>query len=346
VSGRKRSRHALTVAAVALASTAAGLYFTTQAQYAYPEVVRTTWGNALAVNMVVYWLWGAAVPIVVRLGRRYPLDQSSWRRSVPIHLLAGALVTVAQIACGQLLLMGLAAVTGLGPFSEPLAAIGKAFHSSYPTYWVILLAAAVWRAASLQARLAEARLAALRAQLQPHFLFNTLNSVSSLMYRDVEAADVMIARLSDLLRLTLRGDPRREIPLGEEVALLERYLDIERVRFEDRLRVALDIPPPARTALVPPFLLQPIVENAVRHAIAPRPDGGRIDIAAIVEGDRLVIRVTDDGPGLSPGDAEPGVGLANTRARLAELHGKAARLDLEQAAGGGLVVTIAMPWRR
>ena len=346
MSSRARSGRALTVAVVALASTVAGVYFTTQAQLAYPEVVRSTWVNALSLNLVYYWLWGAAVPIIVHLARRHPLDQSSWRRSVPIHLLAGALLTVAQIVLGQLILAGLASLTGIGPFSDPLNGVRKNFHSAYPTYWLILLAATVWRAASLQARLAEARLAALRAQLQPHFLFNTLNSVSSLMYRDLDAADTMIARLSDLLRLTLRADQRREIPLREEMELLQRYLDIERIRFEERLRVAIDIAPEAEAAPVPPFLLQPIVENAVRHAIAPRPAGGRLDITARVERDLLVIRVADDGPGFAAGDPEPGVGLSNTRARLAELHGSAARLDLEQAASGGLVVTIALPWRR
>jgi two-component system, LytTR family, sensor kinase len=339
------SRRISTVALVALASTVAGLYFTTQAQFAYPEEVRGPWDKSLAVNLVFYWMWGAAVPIVVRLGRRFPLDLSTWRRSVPIHFVAGVLVTLAEIVAGELVLEALDWAVGIGPFGGIGSAVVKLFHSSYPTYWVILLAAAVWRAASLQARLAEARLEALRAQLQPHFLFNTLNSVSSLMYRDVEAADVMIARLSDLLRLTLRGDRRREIPLREEVALLERYLDIERVRFEERMRVAVDIAPDAEAALVPPFLLQPIVENAVRHAIAPRPAGGSIDIEARVERDELVIRVADDGPGLSPGEAAPGVGLANTRARLAELHGSAARLELDQTAGGGLTVTIAMPGR-
>jgi two-component system, LytTR family, sensor kinase len=339
------SRRVSTVALVALASTVAGLYFTTQAQYAYPEEVRSPWIKSLSVNLVFYWMWGAAVPIVVRLGRRFPLDLSSWRRSVPFHFVAGVVVTLAQLVAGELVLEALHWAVGIGPFGGIGSAIVTLFHSSYPTYWVILLAAAVWRAASLQARLAEARLEALRAQLQPHFLFNTLNSVSSLMYRDVEAADVMIARLSDLLRLTLRGDRRREIPLREEIALLQRYLDIERVRFEERMRTAVDIAEDAQAALVPPFLLQPIVENAVRHAIAPRPAGGSIEIAARVEGDRLVIRVRDDGPGLAPGEAVPGVGLANTRARLAELHGSAARLELEQPAGGGLTVTIAMPWR-
>jgi two-component system, LytTR family, sensor kinase len=341
------SRRVSTVALVALASTVAGLYFTTQAMYAYPEEVRSPWAKSLAVNLVFYWMWGAAVPVVVRLGRRFPLDQSSWRRSVPIHVVAGALVTLAQIVVGELVLEALHRAAGIGPFGGIESAVVTLFHSSYPTYWVILLAAAVWRAASLQARLAEARLAALRAQLQPHFLFNTLNSISSLMYRDVEAADVMIARLSDLLRLTLHGDQRREIPLGEEIALLQRYLDIERVRFEERMRIAVDIAGDAEAALVPPFLLQPIVENAVRHAIAPRPAGGSIEIAARVEGDRLVIRVRDDGPGLAPGEAVLGVGLANTRARLAELHGSAALLDLDldQPADGGTTVTIAMPWR-
>lgn len=336
------SRRAFAV--VLLASTVGGLYFATQVQLAYPEPVRSSWGRALVTNLVFYWLWGAAVPLVWRLARRFPLDHAGWRRSLPAHLAIAVPLTVFQILVTQLVAGSLFGWKH-GFVSFLVDGVKVNFHSSYPTYWVILLAVTAWRAAALQARLAEARLEALRVQLQPHFLFNTLNSVSSLMYRDLEAADTMIARLSDLLRLTLRGGDEREIPLRRELDLLARYLDIERMRFEERLRVDLDIDPDAETAMVPPFVLQPIVENAVRHAIAARPEGGRLAIAARLDGERLIVSVADDGPGLPEDGGVPGVGLSNTRARLAELYGGDARLDLDDTPGGGLTVTLTVPRR-
>jgi two-component system, LytTR family, sensor kinase len=329
---------------VFLASTLAGLYFATQVQLAYPPAVRTSWDRALVTNLVFYWLWGAAVPLLWRLARRFPLDHRSFWRSLPAHLVIAVPLTVIQILLTHLVVGSLFGWKR-GFVSFLASGITINFHSSYPTYWVILLAVTAWRAAALQSRLAEARLEALRVQLQPHFLFNTLNSVSSLMYRDLEAADTMIARLSDLLRLTLCGGDEREIPLRRELDLLGRYLDIERIRFEERLRVDLDIDAEAETAMVPPFLLQPIVENAVRHAIAARPEGGRLEIAARLDGERLILSVADDGPGLPEGGGVPGVGLSNTRARLAELYGAAARLDLDDTPGGGLTVTVSLPRR-
>ena len=341
-------RHLLTFGITAAASTVVGIYFATQAVLVPRSVLvpGETWAHALGINLIHYWVWGAAVPLIVHLARRFPLDQTGWRRSVPIHLFIGVALSLITLAIGNFITN-----TAICPWIHEanhnlLRFIRKNFHSIYPTYWVILLTATVWRAASLQTRLAEARLAALRAQLRPHFLFNTLNSVSSLMYRDVAGADAMIARLSELLRAALRSDQRREISLREEIDLVQSYLDIERVRFDDRLRIDIRIAPDAEDALVPPFLLQPIVENAIRHAIAPSPDGGRLAIAADVELDELIIRVADDGPGLPAAGAEPGVGLSNTRTRLAELYGGAADLELDDADGGGVVVTLTLPWRQ
>lgn len=348
--GHCMSRRALTVLVVALVSTAAGVYFATQVQLAYPPSVRSSWGKALAVNLVHYWVWGAAVPLVVAAARRFPLDAHGWRRHVPLHLALGAVATLAQLAVVWIAL-GVAAAWRGAPAPGLAAIVQTNFHSSYPTYWVILLAATAWRAAGLRARLAEARVDALRAQLQPHFLFNALNSVSSLMYTDPEAADAMIARLSELLRLTLRSDPRREIPLGEELDLVDRYLDIERIRFEERLRVTIDVEAAASAALVPPFLLQPLVENAIRHAVAPRPEGGRLEIAAWLEGGAVRIRVADHGPGLAAGgevtggEVTGGVGLANTRARLDEMYGSEGYLELEAGADGGLAALVRVPQR-
>ena len=203
-------------------------------------------------------------------------------------------------------------------------------------------------AAQLQAQLADARLGALRAQLDPHFLFNTLNAVSALVERDPRGVRRMLSRLGELLRHTLE-EGASEVTLQRELDLLERYLDIMRVRFGSRLDVSVDVAPGLRNALVPNLLLQPLVENAIKHAIAPNPEGGRITIAASREGERLVIRVRDDGPGPDGAIVQPGagVGLANTRARLAEMYGAAQHLTLTTGLGGsaGTVAEVSLPWK-
>lgn len=204
------------------------------------------------------------------------------------------------------------------------------------------------RAARLEASLASARLEALTAQLQPHFLFNTLHAVSALMHRDVEAADTMLARLGDLLRRTLDDRDKPELPLGEELRLLDAYLDIVRVRFDDRLTVDVQVPPDTHTALVPRFVLQPLVENALQHGIGLREGPGLVTIRAERKGDRLSLTVTDDGLAGQLGDngfPREGLGLTNTRQRLRESYGNDHLLRLTKSACGGLVVTMDFPFR-
>jgi two-component system LytT family sensor kinase len=203
------------------------------------------------------------------------------------------------------------------------------------------------RALRAEALAQRARLDALRYQLNPHFLFNALNAVSTLVIdqRGDEAAR-MLARLSDFLRATLDG-AGDEVPLADELALVRGYLDIERVRFGDRLRTVVDADPATLGALVPVLLLQPLVENAVRHAVAPREEGGLVAVEARAAGDRLRLTVADDGPGLAAASptSSSGIGLANTRERLAQLYGAAHRFALEAAPGGGVRVVIELPLR-
>jgi two-component system, LytTR family, sensor kinase len=196
-------------------------------------------------------------------------------------------------------------------------------------------------AARLEAELASARLDALTAQLQPHFLFNTLNSISTLMRRDVDAADEMLAHLSGLLHRTLRQQDRHEIPLSEELELLRHYLDIMQIRFHDRLAVRMEIDEQLTGARVPPFILQPLVENAIRHGIGRKPGAGTIEIAARRVADSIEISVRDDGEGHAGGDE--GVGLSNTRRRLRELYGERGRLELRGCEGGGLCAVLRIP---
>ena len=201
-------------------------------------------------------------------------------------------------------------------------------------------------AANLKAQLAQAQLQTLKSQIHPHFLFNTLNTVSALVHEDPAAADRVISRLSRLLRLTLENQGRQEIPLIEEIEVLGIYLDILDTRFGDRVTFQVEIEPAAGVALVPSFLLQPLVENAVRHGLAPRREGGIVSMRAGRRGEKLVLEVLDNGPGFL-GDPESlirqGSGLANVRDRLALLYGREGGLTLENA--GGALVKISIPFR-
>lgn len=225
-------------------------------------------------------------------------------------------------------------------------------------YWVVLLAHLGWHyhnrlrereveTAQLQKELVEARLEALRMQLNPHFLFNTLHAISALIHDSPAAADRVLARLSELLRLSLDQTKPQEVPLSEELAFLDRYLEIEKTRFAERLRVQMEISAEATQALVPYLILQPLVENAIRHGIEPRENVGLLKISASRVDGRLRLLVRDNGDGLTDkGSAAPpqGIGLSNTRARLSHLYGENCRLELSPADGGGLEARIEIPY--
>ncbi len=202
------------------------------------------------------------------------------------------------------------------------------------------------RTAALEAQLALARAEALKAQLEPHFLFNALNSISELVHEDAAGAERMIGSLKELLRMTLEGAEAQEVTLAEELRLLGAYLRIQQTRFQDRLSVEVDAAPETLAARVPPLVLQPLVENAIRHGIAPRPGPGRISVRAWREGDALRLEVRDDGLGFSErSPPEEGVGLGNTRARLHRLYGDAQRFELASGEDGGAVAHVAVPFR-
>ena len=226
------------------------------------------------------------------------------------------------------------------------------------TYWTIVgLSHAVLyyreskdralRTAQLETRLVEAQLKTLQQQLHPHFLFNTLHAISALMHRDVEAADRTLMRLSDLLRLTLENIGQQEIPLQAELDFLAKYLQIEQTRFADRLVVRFDVQPETLDTLVPNLILQPLVENAIKHGVAKKTGPGHIDISARREGDKLRMEVRDDGVGLSE-DAltalQKGIGVSTTRARLQHLFGADCRFEFHRQAAG-LSVVVVIPWQ-
>jgi two-component system LytT family sensor kinase len=226
------------------------------------------------------------------------------------------------------------------------------------TYWAIVglshallyyresRARAVW-SAQLETKLVEARLKTLQQQLHPHFLFNTLHAISSLMHKDVEAADRVLMQLSDLLRITLEHLGQQEVALEAELAALSKYLQIERTRFADRLVVRFDVQPETLETRVPSLLLQPLVENAIKHGVARKAGPGHIDISARREGDKLWLEVRDDGVGLSE-DAltalQKGIGVSTTRARLQHLFGADFRFEFHRLSQG-VAVIVAIPWR-
>jgi sensor histidine kinase YesM len=204
------------------------------------------------------------------------------------------------------------------------------------------------RASQLETRLAQARLQVLKMQLHPHFLFNTLNAISELVFKDPESAEHMITNLSDLLRLSLDNVGVQEVPLKQELDFLNKYVEIEQTRFHDRLQLSTDIAPETLDAWVPNMILQPLVENAIRHGIGMRSAGGHIEIGAERENGMLRLFVRDNGGGLHNGEQKQlkeGVGLANTRARLAHLYGEEHRFDLDNVPGGGLMVDMSIPFR-
>ena len=212
---------------------------------------------------------------------------------------------------------------------------------------VVLGLAGRWRDSQREAQRAQSQLEMLRARLDPHFLFNTLHAISTLMHRDVEAADRMLADLSDLLRLSLESGSRQQVPLQQELESLEPYLRIEQARFPDRLTVQMRVDPAVLDAQVPNLILQPLVENAIRHGIAARAVGGQVVVFACRDRGRLRLEVRDDGCGLPPEDSDrprEGAGLASTRARLRQLYGGAQSFSLGPAPGGGAVASLEIPF--
>ncbi|MEP6689172.1 MAG: histidine kinase [Gemmatimonadales bacterium] len=335
------------------------------------------WGPALVGNLPWWWCWALLTPLVVHLAARARLDQPGWPLAVPVHLAAATLFSMAHLTAVGVLYWHTITVRAL-PYLAPLARqrlatpLGQVemFLNGYlivnvMTYGAIVVASYALRfhralrererdalvlqarAAALEAQMHEARLSALRMELQPHFLYNALNAIAGLVRRgDGTRAVEMLARLGTLLRLTLERADGHEVTLGRELEVLELYLDIERVRFADRLRLDLDLAPAALEARVPAFVLQPLVENAIRHGIATVPEPGWIRIAAAVRGDTLTIEIADTGPGIpDDGGQSRGVGLRNTRARLAQLYGRAAGLRLERGATGGTIATLWLPFR-
>ena len=314
------------------------------------------WWKYFQWGVTQLYIWWALTPLVALLVRRFPFESERPARAALAYVTAGAVIIPVWSAVFTFLYWALG-----GPGApESVGALPSMWWVELLRRLPILLLTYIVIVLNLVAldyyrkyrdreyRLVQAQLQTLKAQLQPHFLFNTLNSISTLMHEDVEAADRMLVSLGDLLRATLSEVGGQEVTLRRELEVLDLYLRIQLIRFQDRLRVNLDVDPRALDACVPNLVLQPLVENAIKHGIAPHSVDGVIEIGARLDGDSLVLRVHDDGPGLSMtrGETKEGVGLSNTRARLEHLYGAAQSLRYGNAAGGGFEVELRIPLRR
>jgi two-component sensor histidine kinase len=343
--------------------TAVGLFRAADRYFSDPfQLRRLEFGvwEALAQSLLSAYIWAALTPIVVAIARRELPRRSRWAAPVGILLAASFAFPVVHAAAYQVaypLLMGFPFVLTI-----QLASLGSLLPLSVPTHFVIFWAivGATWtvtyaglsrerelRASQLETRLVRARLETLKMQLHPHFLFNTLNSILPLVFRDGEAASRTVVRLADLLRLSLQNETSDLLPLRKEIELLHVYLEIQRTRFQDRLSVDLDVASDVGDALVPNLILQPLVENAIKHGISARPGAGRIEVRVFRENDRrLALRVLDDGPGPpvgAPAGSGTGVGLRNTRDRLDLLFGDDHDFVFRGFPGRGCEVVLSIP---
>ena len=325
------------------------------------------WARAMVATMPSWYVLALLLPPCIWLARRFRLDDSEWRTAVAIHLLASVLFTAVHIGLSSwftdyVLTSAAPPVSFFRNLARPLTIY---FVLDTLFYWALVggyyafdygrrlrerertAAELALKTSRLETSLSRANLEALRMQLNPHFLFNTLNTISVLALKGEKQRVVrMINRLSDLLRLSLENS-RQTITLAEEIDFLQRYLEIEQVRFRDRLTVRFDVPENLLDAEVPSLLLQPLVENAVLHGVNQQLDGGVIEIAARRELGRMILTVRDSGPGF-PADQicnGTGVGLGNTAARLEQLYGLDHELQRENGEKGGAIVTIAVPYR-
>lgn len=308
------------------------------------------------------YVWLAFMPLILWLGRKFRFENGQWKRSVPVHFIASIFVAFAQQAVDALILPQLGYPPNI-KFASYLEGYKVFllinFHLSVSIYWAVIgIKHAIsyyqkyrereLRTSQLEARLAQTRLQVLKMQLHPHFLFNTLNAISELVYKDPEAAEQMITNLSDLLRLSLDNVGVQEVPLQQELEFLKKYIEIEQTRFHDRLQIEMHIESDTLDATVPNMILQPLVENAIKHGIAPRSWGGRIDINAERQNGSLLLCVSDDGVGVPDGNTEnlkEGVGLSNTRARLKHLYGDAHKFELQSLIDGGLALKLEIPFK-
>ena len=323
--------------------------------------VQISFKRAISGYLADFYLWGLLSPFIFWLSRRFEL-RAHFPRNLFVHVILSVVLSfVVLSAAGPLVWYlgypNLARNPTLFALWRNNAFSIYYFHQGLTIYWTTTVVAHALhyyrslregeaKAGRLAAQLAQAQLQALKMQIHPHFLFNTLNSIAALLHKDVEAADRMIARLGDFLRLTLKKSDAQTVDFGQELEFLKCYLEIERTRFQDRLTVVMEIQPQTLDVMVPNLILQPIVENAIRHGVARQTLSGCITIRAFKKEDRLIMQVEDNGPGLGPNpspNGNMGIGLANARARLQQSYGDNYGLEIANSATRGVVVTLDIP---
>ena len=324
----------------------------------YAERQPIPYARAFLVQGSACFLWALVTPLILWLARRFRIDRNQWLRKLGLHFLFSLVLVTVLISLHFVVYMVLAGQTSS---ITPLRLLGYLYPNLdrwLLVYWLILLMNHAFnyynsyrkgelKASQLRTQLVQSQLEALKMQVQPHFLFNTLHSISALLSKDTEGARKMITRLGDFLRLTLENSGSMEVTLQQEIEFLNGYLEIERIRFQDRLTTDIRIDPAVLDARVPNLILQPIVENAMRHAVG-NSRSGHVEILAAPRNGSVHIEVNDNGPGLQVDRVVEtrrgkGVGLANTQARLVGLYGTAARFEMTNRPSGGLTVTIEIP---
>jgi len=311
------------------------------------------WRQAISYALADWYVFALLSIPTVRLTRSFHFEAGTRRASLAVHLAGSAAFSLAYM----LLRAWVGAWQSEARFTEAFQPLlVKTWHFNLLIYWVIVAVTCAFdyyqkyrerelRAIELEKRLAQAKLQALQMQLNPHFLFNSLHSISALMHRDVEAADGMISRLGALLRAALDSTETQEVPLRQELDFLRSYLAIEQTRFGHRLAVEIEAAPEVLAANVPNLILQPLVENAIRHGLQPHARPGRIRLLARRQADELTLEVQDNGDGLTSPAPPEGVGLSNTRARLRSLYGEAHVFECHSPPEGGFVVRMTIPFR-
>ncbi len=312
-----------------------------------------TWKYAISYALADWYVFAVLSVPVIRLSRSFHFEAGTRGKSVAVHLVGSALFSLAYMVLRAWVGMFQSTANFAEAFKPLLV---KTWQFNLLLYWVLVAVTCAFdyyrkyrdremRAVELESNLTHARLQALQMQLNPHFLFNSLHSISALMHKDVEAADRMISRLSQLLRAALDSSEKQEVTLEKELKFLRQYLEIEQIRFGHRLTVNIDASPETLQAQVPNLIMQPLVENAIKHGIEPHARPGRIELRAQRQGDALKLEVQDNGDGLAGnGLSTERVGLSNTRARLKALYGEAHQFELLGTPEGGLLVRLAIPF--
>ena len=316
-----------------------------------------SWPNAFAAAAPQWYTWALLMPAIVAVGARFPINRPLRAQNLAMHVLA-SLVASATVAFASALV-----APWVRPVSQPLITSARMWFIgqlpattvvyfaivgvSYAVAGAVALRERERRAAELEAQLRDAQLSALRMQLQPHFLFNSLNAIMALVRdQDTPRAVRALSLLGDILRATVNAGDAQETTLAREMEFVTRYLEIERLRFGERLRITVDIPETLSTAMVPTFVLQPFVENSLKHGVLRERAGNELAIRARATQTSLLLRVTDDGRGFAANGPTSGVGIANARARLDRMYGSSARLSLgNPTTGTGTVVEIELPLR-